>query len=73
MYQNYNTGQTNKSVKFEYSIPKNHIIHVISNFIDTIPPDVLFETTAKTGRPAYNPAMMLKILLFAYSRNLFWS
>ncbi|CCI84449.1 Protein of unknown function [Lactobacillus pasteurii DSM 23907 = CRBIP 24.76] len=25
------------------------------------------QTTSNTGRPAYHPAMMLKILFFAYS------
>lgn len=39
--------------------------------MDSIPEDVLLGNTAKTGRPAYHPAMMLKILLFAYSRRVF--
>ena len=44
---------------------------MIGWFVDSIPEDVLLGDTAKTGRPAYHPAMMLKILLFAYSRRVF--
>ncbi|KRM02945.1 transposase [Lactobacillus kitasatonis DSM 16761 = JCM 1039] len=39
--------------------------------MDSIPEEVLLDNTAQTGRPAYHPAMMLKILLFAYSRKVF--
>lgn len=71
MYQNYITGQTTLSLNLDFSIPENHIANVISNFVDSIPDEVILETTSYTGRPAYHPAMMLKILLFAYSRRVF--
>lgn len=71
MYQNYITGQTTLSLNLDFSIPVNHIASVISEFVDSIPNEVILETTSNTGRPAYHPAMMLKILLFAYSRRVF--
>ncbi|WEV40816.1 IS1182 family transposase [Lactobacillus sp. ESL0681] len=71
MYQNYITGQTALTLNFDFSIPKNHLAQVISDFVDSIPADVLLEDNSNTGRPAYHPAMMLKILLFAYSRRVF--
>ena len=71
MYQNYITGQTTLSLNLDFSIPANHIASVISEFVDSIPNEVILETTSNTGRPAYHPAMMLKILLFAYSRRVF--
>ena len=71
MYQNYITGQTTLSLNLDFSIPANHIASVISEFVDSIPNEVILETTSNTGRPAYHPAMMLNILLFAYSRRVF--
>ena len=71
MYQNYITGQTTLSLNLDFSIPANHIASVISEFVDSIPNEVILEITSNTGRPAYHPAMMLKILLFAYSRRVF--
>ena len=71
MYKNYITGQTALTLNLDFAIPNNHLANAISWFVDSIPEDVLFGDTAKTGRPAYHPAMMLKILLFAYSRRVF--
>lgn len=71
MYQNYTTGQTALTLNLDFTIPSNHLANTISWFVDSIPEDVLLGNTAKTGRPAYHPAMMLKILLFAYSRRVF--
>lgn len=71
MYQNYITGQTALTLNLDFTIPSNHLANIISQFVDSISEDVLLGKTAKTGRPAYHPAMMLKILLFAYSRRVF--
>lgn len=71
MYQNYITGQTALTLNLDFTIPNNHLPIVISWFVDSIPEEVLLDDTAQTGRPAYYPAMMLKILLFAYSRRVF--
>ena len=71
MYKDYITGQTALTLNLDFAIPSNHLANAISWFVDSIPEDVLLGDPAKTGRPAYHPAMMLKILLFAYSRRVF--
>ena len=71
MYKDYITGQTALTLNLDFTIPNNHLATVIGWFVDSIPEEVLLGDTAKTGRPAYHPAMMLKILLFAYSRRVF--
>ena len=72
MYKDYITGQTALTLNLDFAIPNNHLATVIGRFVDSIPEDVSLDSdTAKTGRPAYYPAMMLKILLFAYSRRVF--
>ena len=71
IYQDYTTGQTALTLNLDFTIPSNHLANTISWFVDSIPKNVLLGNTAKTGRPAYHLAMMLKILLFAYSRRVF--
>ena len=71
MYKNYIIGQTALTLNLDFTIPSNHLANAISWFVDLIPKAVLLGDPAKTGRPAYHPAMMLKIVLFAYSRRVF--
>jgi transposase len=49
---------------FEYALD-----HLIDNAVDTSVFDQRFENDA-TGAPAYNPRMLLKIVLYAYSRGV---
>ena len=44
---------------------------MISLFVDSIPSQVLSEETSHTGRPAFHPAMLMKMTLFAYARQVF--
>ena len=72
MYQNYTIGQTEFVLNYNYDLPQNHVARLISDFVDSIPQDVLLEDSgAATGRPLSHPAIMLKILLFAYSRQTY--
>lgn len=71
MYQNYSTMETALPLQIEFSIPENHEARLISRFVDTIPTEWLLEDTSHTGRPAFHPAMLLKMCLFAYSRTVF--
>lgn len=63
--------ETALPLQLEFSIPENHEARLISRFVDTIPTEFLLEDTSSTGRPAFHPAMMLKMCLFAYSRSVF--
>ena len=72
MYQNYTIGQTEFVLNYNYDLPQNHVARLISDFVDSIPQDVLLEDSgAATGRPSSHPAIMLKILLFAYARQTY--
>lgn len=44
---------------------------MISLYVDSIPSQVLLEETSYTGRPAFHPAMLMKMTLFAYARQVF--
>ena len=71
MYQQYNNNQTSLTLPIELGLPKGHIVYVINAFIDSIPATVLYANESLIGRPQYSPATLLKILLFAYSRQTF--
>ena len=44
---------------------------MISLYVDSIPSQVLLEETSYTGRPAFHPAMLMKMTLLAYARQVF--
>ena len=72
MYQNYTTGQTEFILNFDFTVSSTHIVRLIDAFVDSIPNKILLEdNVSTTGRPLSHPAIMLKILLFAYSRQTF--
>lgn len=70
MYQQYTTMETALILNIPFTIPENHEARLISRFVDSIPESVLLEDTSHTGRPAFHPAMLLKMFLFAYSRGV---
>lgn len=71
MYQNYTTMETALTLQLDFTIPHDHEARLISRFVDSIPTEFLLEDTSHTGRPAFHPAMLLKMCLFAYSRSTF--
>lgn len=71
MYRNYNTAQTSISLNLNFDIPNNHFVKLIDMFVNTIPYDIIENSVATTGRPVYHPAMLMKMILFAYSRKVF--
>ncbi|WP_343754606.1 transposase, partial [Alkalibacterium iburiense] len=71
MYQQYTTMETALTLQLDFTIPTDHEARLISRFVDSIPAEVLLEETSHTGRPAFHPAMLLKMCLFAYSRSAY--
>ena len=71
MYQNYTTMEPALTLQLDFTIPNDHEARLISRFVDSIPTEVLLDETSHTGRPAFHPAMLLKMCLFAYSRSTF--
>ena len=63
--------ETALTLQIDFTIPNDHEARLISRFVDSIPTDFLLEQTSHTGRPAFHPAMLLKMCLFAYSRTTF--
>ena len=43
MYQNYNIGQTQFILNYDFTVPKNHITRLTNIFVDSIPQEELLE------------------------------
>lgn len=71
MYKHYTTPDTEFVLNLDFTIPNAHIARFISSFVDSIPDVDLVYKKTKTGRPAHHPRMLLKMLLYAYSRGVF--
>lgn len=71
MYKQYNTPETAFVLNLDFDISPTHDARFISLFVDSIPDEELLPKTSHTGRPAHHPRMLLKMILFAYSRKVF--
>ena len=54
-----------------YDIPLSHEARMISLFVDSIPCQVLLEETSHISRPAFHPAILMKMIVFTYARQEF--
>jgi len=59
-------------VNLAYDIPSTHEARMISLSVDSIPSQVLLEETSYTGHPAFHPAILMKMILFTYARQVFF-
>lgn len=54
-------------------VPENHEARIISEVVDTMDLSPLLARYGGGGAPAYHPAMMLKVIIYAYSREIYSS
>ena len=54
-------------------VPENHIVRVVDAVIDRLDISEILSTYRGGGNSAFNPKMMLKILVFAYLSNVYSS
>jgi len=54
-------------------VPKNHEARIINEVVNTMDLSPLLARYKGGGAPAYHPAMMLKVIIYAYSREIYSS
>jgi len=56
-------------------LPKEHIVYFISDLVDNLDLSIIYKEYEKEtrGQPPFHPALMTKILFYAYSRGIFSS
>jgi transposase len=54
-------------------VPEDHEVRIVNEVVDTMDLSPLFTKYEGGGAPAYHPAMMLKVIIYAYSRDIYSS
>lgn len=54
-------------------VPKNHPVRIVYSILDQVDLSVLEKTYKGGGASSYHPKLLLKILIYAYLRNLYSS
>ena len=54
-------------------VPENHEARIINEVVDAVDLSPLLAKYEGGGAPAYHPAMMLKVIIYAYSRDIYSS
>ncbi|MFC1994851.1 transposase [Chloroflexota bacterium] len=54
-------------------VPEDHEARIINDVVDAVDLSPLLAKYEGGGAPAYHPAMMLKVIIYAYSRDIYSS
>lgn len=54
-------------------IPENHLVRVVDRAVENMNAEVLFDRYPGGGTSAYNPVMMLKVIVYAYADKIYSS
>jgi len=74
MYKNYSTsGQLVLPMDIEVLIPEHHLCRIVDLAVEKMNPNLLACLHPGGGRPPYHPKMMLKIILYAYTKRIYSS
>ncbi|MEK4563404.1 IS1182 family transposase [Alkalihalobacillus sp. FSL R5-0424] len=71
MFQDYNMDDVVLPIDLERKLPENDIAKTVNQLIESIPDEAFKPFLRKTGKPAYHPRMMMKVILCAYTQSVF--
>lgn len=54
-------------------VPENHPVRVVSSVVDSLDLSVLYSAYEGGGASSYHPSMLLKVVVYAYLRNIYSS
>jgi len=54
-------------------VPANHPVHTVNTIIDHVDISALEKSYKGRGTSSYHPRMLLKVIIYAYLRNLYSS
>jgi len=70
---NYNMDQLILPLDLEIKIPPNHLSRLVHQVVEQIDDKILYRVYPGGGRAAYHPKMMLKVILYAYTKGIYSS
>ena len=71
MFKHYTMNQVVLPLDLEIKLQENDIAYTINELVESIPAEAFEGFLRQTGRPAYHPRMMMKIILCAYTQSVF--
>ena len=71
MYKDYNMTQLTLPMETSVLIPTNDISRHVNDIVETIPETEFDEFRHHRGATSYHPKMMLKVVLYAYTKFVF--
>lgn len=71
MFKHYTMNQVVLPLDLEIKLQENDIAYTINELVESIPKEAFEGFLRQTGRPAYHPRMMMKIILCAYTQSVF--
>ena len=71
IFRDYNQKQMVLPSSIMTLIPENHVVRVVNDIIDSIDISALIGKYQGGGRSAYNPKMLLKVLVYAYTQKVY--
>ena len=73
-FKSYNQGQvTLFPPSLDEKVPENSPARIINQIVDSLDLSKVFDTYKGGGTTAYNPRMMLKVVLYSYLNNIYSS
>src|SRR5699024_9600802 len=70
MFKHYTMNQVVLPLDLETKLQENDIAYTIHELVESIPDEAYKGFLRQTGRPAYHPRMMMKIILCAYTQSV---
>ncbi|HEX6594726.1 MAG TPA: IS1182 family transposase [Bacillota bacterium] len=71
MFKHYTMNQVVLPLDLEIKLQENDIAYTVHELVESIPDEAFAGFFRQTGRPAYHPRMMMKVILCAYSQSVF--
>lgn len=71
MFKHYTMNQVILPLDLEMKLKENDIAFAVNDLVESIPDEAFKDFLRQTGRPAYHPRMMLKIILCGYTQSVF--
>ncbi|AMC11612.1 transposase [Lutibacter profundi] len=74
VFKTYNQDQLSLlPPSYDELVPKNHPVRIVNHIIDNVDISTLESTYKGGGTSSYHPRMLLKVIVYAYLRNLYSS
>lgn len=72
-FKTYNMDQLSLPIQLDSLIPENHLVRIVNSTIENIDVTPLINKYKGGGTSSFNPVMMLKVIVYAYSQRIYSS